>query len=78
MNVLYSRTINFFISNSSKSEIFKRQAKLGCEVLVRHFETVDGFTFSYSDNHLLVRFFSHKTIFSLFISFISSFYNERR
>lgn len=42
----------------------------GCEVLVHHFDTVVGFTPTYSANHLLVRFFSAKTIFSLLISSI--------
>ena len=40
----------------------------GCDVLVHHLETVEGFTFNCSANHLLVFFFSTSTIFKRFIS----------
>lgn len=34
----------------------------GCDVLVHHFETVEGFTFNCSANHLLVFFFIKITL----------------
>ena len=40
----------------------------GCDVLVHHLETVEGFTFNCSANHLLVFFFSTSTIFKRFKS----------
>ncbi len=40
------------------------------EVLVHHLLTVDGLTPSCSESHLLVRFFSKRTIFILFTSSI--------
>lgn len=70
---LYSLTINSFISTPSKSEILSKLLRSGCDELVHHFETVDGFTPNCSANHLLVRFFSTKTTFMRFISSISLF-----
>ena len=62
-----------FTSTSSNLAILTRLAKSGCEELVHHFETVEGLIFNCSDSHLLVLFFSTNTIFSLLISFISTF-----
>ena len=45
----------------------------GCDVLVHHFETVEGFTPNCSANHLLVFFFSTSTIFKRLISIIFLF-----
>ena len=74
---LYSLTINSFISTSSKSEILSKLLRSGCDELVHHFETVDGFTPNCSANHLLVRFFSTKTTFMRFISsIIASVYSK--
>ena len=70
---LYSLTINSFISTPSKSEILSKLLRSGCDELVHHFETVDGFTPNCSANHLLVRFFSTKTTFMRFISSITLF-----
>lgn len=47
----------------------------GCMVLVHHFDTVAGSLPNCSASHLLVRFFSAKTTFSLFISLFISVYN---
>ena len=58
------------MSTSSKSAILSRQATSGWEVLVHHLLTVDGLTPSCSESHLLVRFFSKRTIFILFTSSI--------
>ena len=70
---LYSLTINSFISTPSKSEILSKLLRSGCDELVHHFETVDGFTPNCSASHLLVRFFSTKTTFMRFISSITLF-----
>ena len=67
---LYSLTSNSLMSTSSKSAILSRQATSGWEVLVHHLLTVDGLTPSCSESHLLVRFFSKRTIFILFTSSI--------
>ena len=61
------------ISTSSKSAIFSRQAKSGCEVLVHHLLTVDGVTPSSPASQRAVRFFSNSTIF---IRLISSIFNS--
>ena len=70
---LYSLTINSFISTPSKSEIFSKLLRSGCDEFVHHFDTVDGFTPNCSASHLLVRFFSTKTTFMRFISSITLF-----
>ena len=44
----------------------------GCDVFVHHFDTVEGFTFNSSANHLLVFFFSTSTNFKRFTSSIVS------
>ena len=49
----------------------------GCDVLVHHFETVEGFTFNCSANHLLVFFFSTSTIFKRLISIIFYFFSAK-
>ena len=53
--------MNFLLNNSSTPmprsfEILARVSMSGCDELVHHLETVEGFTPSSSDNHLLVFF----------------------
>ena len=62
--------INSQRSTSKSSAIRVSVIKSGCCTLVHHFETVEGTLPNFSASHLLVRFFSTRTIFSLFISFI--------
>ena len=61
------------MSTPSKSEILSKLLRSGCDELVHHFETVDGFTPNCSANHLLVHFFSTKTTLMRFISSITLF-----
>ena len=68
-----SLTSSSLISTSSKSAIFSRQAKSGCEVLVHHLLTVEGVTPNCPASQRAVRFFSNKTIF---IRLISSIFNS--
>ena len=46
-----------FMSTLRMLAILIRVAKSGCDVLVHHFDTVEGVIPSCSDNHLLVFFF---------------------
>lgn len=64
--------IRTLVSHSNKSDILSRVWRSGCDVLVHHLLTVVTFLPSCSANHLLVLFFSARTTFSLFKSFIAS------
>ena len=64
--------ISWRTSTSNRAATLVNVTKSGCEVLVHHFEIVAGSFLNYSDNHLLVRFFSTNTTFMRFISFIVS------
>ena len=59
--------------HSSSSDIRSKVCKSGCAELVHHLLTVDGFFPNCSANHLLVFFFSTRTTFSRFKSFIPIF-----
>lgn len=50
------------MSTSNKSAISSKRAISGCDVLVHHFDTVDGLTPICSESHLLVRFSQLKQV----------------
>ena len=58
------------MSTFKSSAILTIHARSGCDVLVHHLLTVEGFTPSCSESHLLVRFFSTSTNFRQFTSSI--------
>ena len=67
--------MNFLSNNSSKLtskslDILTKVSISGWEVLVHHFDTVEGVIPSCSDNHLLVFFFSTRSNFRRLISSI--------
>ena len=70
--MLYNSTILVFSKSSTLTSnnlaILTKVGKSGWELFVHHFETVDGFTFNCSLNHLFVCFFSAKTTFNRFVS----------
>ncbi len=62
-----------FMSTLRMLAILIRVGKSGCDVLVHHFDTVEGVIPSCSDNHLLVFFFSTSNNFRRLISSIARF-----
>ena len=72
-SVAYLLVIKTLVSHSNNSAILSRVWRSGCEEFVHHLLTVVTFLPSCTANHLLVLFFSARTTFSLFKSFIFSF-----
>ena len=67
MNCLLYKSSTLILNNF---EILANVSISGCEVLVHHFETVEGVIPNCSDNHLLVFFFSTRSNFRRLISSI--------
>jgi len=71
MNCLLYKSSKLTLNNF---EILANVSISGCEVLVHHFETVEGVIPNCSDSHLLVFFFSTRSNFRRLISSIAMFY----